>query len=422
MWKNILGTVGARYLVALLNLLLIFVNAKVLGAEGLGLVGILIASINLVTTFNSIFCGGTIVYFMHRYSLRDVFIPAYLWAIFGSMLATAVLALAGMFPLGYLLDVYLLSLTGSLITANSRFLLGQDRVGAFNLIFMIQGGLLCPVLLFLYFILGLKDAEAYLYGLYVANLSALGCSLWWLYRDLRFCLLQTSRTSLHWREMLVYGLWGNVDNLAEVCTTRINYFFIRRFLGFAGVGLLDGGTRISESVWHINRSIGFIEYSRVARTNDVNEQKQLTLRFFKLTFGAVTLAICGILLLPEWIYTDYLFSAEFVGMRKVIVGLSVGIVALACNSILSQYFVGTGRVRWSVGCSFLGLFSLLISGYWLMPLYGVVGAAVSCSIAYCSMLTFSLIVFCRVSGTHWTEFRITKSDIRFTLSKIRKQT
>ena len=109
-------------------------------------------------------------------------------------------------------------------------------------------------------------------------------------------------------------------------------------------------------------------------------------------------------------------------MRKVIVGLSVGIVALACNSILSQYFVGTGRVRWSVGCSFLGLFSLLISGYWLMPLYGVVGAAVSCSIAYCSMLTFSLIVFCRVSGTHWTEFRITKSDIRFALSKIRKQT
>lgn len=121
MWKSILGTVGARYLVALLNLLLIFVNAKVLGAEGLGLVGILIASINLVTTFNSIFCGGTIVYFMHRYSLRDVFIPAYLWAIFGSLLATAVLALAGMFPLRYLADVYLLSLTGSLITANSRF-------------------------------------------------------------------------------------------------------------------------------------------------------------------------------------------------------------------------------------------------------------------------------------------------------------
>ena len=216
MWKSILGTVGARYLVALLNLLLIFVNAKVLGAEGLGLVGILIASINLVTTFNSIFCGGTIVYFMHRYSLRDVFIPAYLWAIFGSLLATAVLALVGMFPLRYLADVYLLSLTGSLITANSRFLLGQDRVGAFNLIFMIQGGLLCPVLLFLYFILGLKDAEAYLYGLYVANLSALGCSLWWLYRDLRSCLYQTSRTSLHWREMLIYGLWGNVDNLSLI--------------------------------------------------------------------------------------------------------------------------------------------------------------------------------------------------------------
>lgn len=393
MWKSILGTVGARYLVALLNLLLIFVNAKVLGAEGLGLVGILIASINLVTTFNSIFCGGTIVYFMHRYSLRDVFIPAYLWAIFGSMLATTVLALVGMFPLGYLLDVYLLSLTGSLITANSRFLLGQDRVGAFNLIFMIQGGLLCPVLLFLYFILGLKDAEAYLYGLYVANLSALGCSLWWLYRDLRSCLLQTSRTSLHWREMLVYGLWGNVDNLAEVCTTRINYFFIKRFLGFAGVGLLDGGTRISESVWHISRSIGFLTNSQVAREKDPQKQRQITLRLLRLTFLGTFVAVVCLLCVPEWIFTDYLFSQEFKGITSVIRGLSVGIVAFGCHTILSQYLIASGHVRYSAASSCVGLIVLLIAGYFLIPAYGIPGAAVTSSLAFTAMACFSFWAF-----------------------------
>ncbi len=399
MWKNIIGTVGARYLVALLNLLLIFVNAKVLGVEGLGLVGILVASINLVTTFNSIFCGGTIVYFMHRYSLRDVFIPAYLWAVFGSLSATAVLAFAGMFPLRYLPDVYLLSLTGSLVTANSRFLLGQDRVGAFNLIFMIQGGLLCPVLLFLYFILGLKDAEAYLYGLYVANLSALGCSLCWLYMDLRSCI-RTSRTTLHWREMLLYGLWGNVDNLAEVCTTRINYFFISRISGFSGVGLLDGGSRISESVWHISRSIGFLTNSQVAREKNPRKQRQITLRLLRLTFLGTLGAVLCLLCIPEWVFTDYLFSHEFKGIVSVIRGLSVGIVAFGCHTVLSQYLIASGHVRYSAASSCVGLIILLIAGSFLIPAYGIPGAAVTSSLAFTAMACFSFWAFRKSSHEH----------------------
>lgn len=86
------------------------------------------------------------------------------------------------------------------------------------------------------------------------------------------------------KEMFAYGLWGSADNIAEILTTRLNYFLIQRFAGLGSVGLLDAGTKISESVWHINRSIGFITYSRVARTHKPGEQKQITLRFFKLTF------------------------------------------------------------------------------------------------------------------------------------------
>ena len=41
MLKKILGTIGTRYMIALLNLLLIFVNARVLGVEGVGLAGII---------------------------------------------------------------------------------------------------------------------------------------------------------------------------------------------------------------------------------------------------------------------------------------------------------------------------------------------------------------------------------------------
>ncbi len=422
--KDILGTIGTRYLIAILNLGLIFINSKVLGVAGVGLVGLIMAATNIVGIFCGILAGNTIVYFMNRYALRPIFLSAYCWTFIGSAIASGFMALMGFLPERCEMDVYWLAVLTTGVTVNSRILLGKNQITGFNVTFALQGGLLFFVLLFFYYGLHIQEVDAYILSLYITNGIALLVSLALLFPYLRRKESGLSRQKpfgVFLKEMFVYGLWGSADNVAEVCTTRLNYFLIRRFVGLSGVGLLDAGTKISESVWHINRSIGFIEYSRIAQMKEVVEQKQLTLRFFKLTFCTVTLAICCILSIPEWVYTDYLFSSEFVGMRKVVVGLSVGIVALACNSILSQYFIGTGRVRWSTVCSCLGLFSLLVSGYWLIPLYGVVGAALSCSVAYCSILAFSLIVFCRVSETHWTEFRITKSDIQFALSKIRKR-
>ena len=77
MLKKILGTIGTRYLIAFLNLMLIFINAKALGVEGVGRVGILLASINIAVVFNGVLSGNTIVYFMNRYSLHTILFPAY---------------------------------------------------------------------------------------------------------------------------------------------------------------------------------------------------------------------------------------------------------------------------------------------------------------------------------------------------------
>jgi O-antigen/teichoic acid export membrane protein len=206
------------------------------------------------------------------------------------------------------------------------------------------------------------------------------------------------------KEMFVYGLWGSADNLAENLTARLNYFLLQRLGGYGYVGLLDAGTKVSESVWHISRSVSFISFSQVAKTFDLEEQRQMTIRFLKLTFCAITLVIGIILLIPEWVFTDYLFSSEFAGINSVIRGLAVGIIALGSNSILSHYFIGTGKVRYSTASSCIGLLVLLISGYFLIPVYGVFGAAVSTSIAFSGMLIFSLIIFRILTQTKIKEF------------------
>lgn len=401
MLKKILGTIGTRYLIALLNLALIFVNARVLGIEGVGLVGLIVASMNLVVIFNGILSGNTLVYFMHRYSMRTVMRPAYLWVPLGSVVACGVMALIGFLPKGYEVAICLLAMLNSYVTANARFLLGKDDIKGFNLTFMLQGGLLFFVLMGCYYGLGLPTVGAYVAGLFVTNgiafiVSALRL---WPYVRQEQPLERPVATPLLLREMFAYGLWAGADNLAENCTTRLNYFLVERFGGLGSVGLLDAGTKIAESVWHISRSVSFIEYGEVAKTTDPQAQRQITLRLLRLTALALVLVMAIIVCIPEWCYTEWLFNAEFAGIRQVIMGLSVGIVTLGCNSVLSHYFIGSGRIRWSAASSAVGLVTLLVAGSMLIPAYGVFGSAVTTSIAFTAMLLFSSLVFKRFQNT-----------------------
>ena len=238
---------------------------------------------------------------------------------------------------------------------------------------------------------------SYLQGLYITNGAALAVSFLLLRR--KFAEKESvavSRSSLL-REMFVYGLWSNVDNLAETLSSRLNYFLVQRFVGLSGVGLLDGGTKISESVWHISRAVGYIVNGEVARSHDAGDQRQTTLRLLRLTFGATSAVMLVILCIPEWVYTDYLFSAEFEGIANVIRCLAPGIVALACNTILSQYFIGSGRVKDSAYASCTGLAVLAVAGGVMVPLWGVSGGAGATSVAFGAMLAVS-----------WAKFRKAK--------------
>ena len=429
MLKKILGTIGTRYLIAFLNLALIFVNAKVLGVEGVGLIGLLLASVNIAIIFDSVLCGNTLVYFMNRYSIRAIIMPSYLWAFIGSGVALLFMQLTRLLPMGYAIDIYLLSVMSSLTTANARFLLGKDHIKGFNTVFMVQGGLLFFVLSFFYFVLHLPNFQSYLRGLYCTYGLALAISFYLVIPVIRQERTEQRPTPsglfLLLKEMFGYGLWSGADNLAEVCTTRLNYFLIQRLAGLGGVGLLDAGTKISESVWNISRSVCYIEYSEIARTPDVEEQRQITLKLFKLTGVALTSVMGMVICIPDWFYTDYLFSQEFAGMRQVIIGLSVGVVALGCNSIIGHYFIGSGKIRYSTYSSCVGLITLLLAGSLLIPRYGISGSALSSSIAFCAMLLFSLLIFRRQTQTAWREFLPNRQDwnyLTLLLQKSRRST
>ena len=299
--------------------------------------------------------------------------------------------LAVILPAGYEWHIYGLTLLYSAALAYSRFLLGSDDVKGFNIINLVQGGMLFFAVLFLYFIVNRRTVDAYLWGLYFTNGIALGAGILLLLPHLRKQESRRPELFPALKEMLAYGLWSSADNMAENFTTRLNYFFVEHFMGRGSVGLLDAATRIAESIWLVSRSVAYIEYNRIAKTSDKGMQKQIALRLLKYTFLALLAATAAVLLVPEYIYTGYLFNTDFKGIREVILVLSPGIVMLGCNTILSHYFIGSGKVKYSACASFTGLAILLAIAPILIPAYGITGSAAAGSIAFTAMATFSFI-------------------------------
>lgn len=400
MLKKILATVGTRYVIAALNLVLMLINSRVLGRHGMGLAGVVYASANVAVMFASVLCGNTIVYFMRMKRLSVVVSAAYVWALAGSGLACGVMAAAGMLPAGYSWAVFGLAVLLSLVNVHLRVLLGWDRIRAFNAVFLLQGAGLFVVLLGLYYVAGWRDVAGYVWGLYFTNLASWAVSLAVMMRGVTHplrCAIDIRAWLRDVREMFAYGLWSSVDNLAENLSARLNYFFLQRFGGYGSVGLLDVGTRVSESLWHISHGVSFIAYGEITRATDAERQRRLTLRLLPPTMGALTVAMGVVLCIPEWVYTEWLFTPEFTGIRGVIAGLSVGIVAFGGNRILSHYFIGTGRVRVSAACSCVGLALLCASAAVMVPRWGVVGAAAASSVAYVGMFLFSVVAFVRIT-------------------------
>ena len=423
MIKQIIGTIGARYFVALLNLLLIFVNSKMLGLNGMGVIGVLYASANIAVIFNSVLCGNTIVYFMNRYNLRFVFYPACIWAFIGSAIACGVMFACGMLPAGYECAVFALAILMSLLTTNTLVLLGKDMVGSFNFVFMLQGVSMFVLLLGIYYVAGVRTVEGYIAGLFIAYTVAYAYSFIPLMPHLMKKEAAVTGVSFFavLKEMFVYGVWSGADNLAEGLTTRLNYFFLQNAGGYGKVGLFDAGTKMSESVWHVSSSISYIAYKTISGTTDTKVQKFTTLRLFKLTAGVLTAMMLVIVCVPEWVYTEYLFTAEFAGMRRVIIGMAVGIVAVGSNRILSHYFIGSGNIRYSTFSSLLGLGVLVAVGIFVIPAHGVFGAAVTSSISYTVMLVYSIIIFMKQTGTSLREFVPQESELAELWKAIRRE-
>lgn len=417
MLKNILSTITTRILIAILTLIIVLVNARLLGTEKVGTIALIILAVAILQLVSNLVGGAALVYLVPRTQLLKIFLPSCAWALVTSAAGTFILNLFHLIPAGYAIHVFFLALLLSLFSVNFMVLMGEERIRTYNIISLLQIVILFIVLMFFFFGLGIREVRAYLYGLYISYAFAFLASLIMIFSSFRKKEIPGSGSVI--RELLQLSSVMQLGNIMQFFNYRLSYYFIEFFLKRASVGIYSVAVQLSESIWLIAKSIHMVQYTRIANEKDKEYSTRLTLNLVKISFILTFISLILIMLLLH-VFFALVFKPGFSQVPQIMYILSAGILTFSVSIMLSPYFSGLGKPIHNTVSAAIGLFFTLILSFILIPELKLPGAALAATISYIASTLYQFLVFVKVAKVKPGDFLLRKADIAVVVEKVRK--
>lgn len=398
MFKKILGTGAAKAVNVLTQLATLIMGTRFLGAAEWGKAFIAQTDITFLLIGIELIAGSGLVYFTPRKKLATLMKISYGWIVVVMLAYLLLFSILHLFPgfyhtivpEGYAWLVLLMTFIYSLHEFNLNHYLGKEKVATYNWLFLIQILTQVSMMAVLIFGLNIRTAKALLYS----QLSgySLATLIGWvlLFPNLRKEGKEPLKSSF--KELFHYGAFMQLSTLVSTLNKRLSLYLLKTNCSEQQIGVYALGTQVTEGVNIIGQSIGLVEFSALSNTEQKQRASVLTMRFMKLSVLLTFTALLIICLLPTAFY-EWLFSGEFAGIRPVILLMSPGIVFFSAHTVLFNYFSGTGKPKYNLYASLIGLGVTLISAFILIPALGILGAAITTTLTYTALFVYQWIVF-----------------------------
>jgi len=418
MFRKILGNFGVRLISAIVNLMIAIVVSQYLGASGKGEQSLVLTMIAIVTIFDNMVGGASIVFLTNKLRIRELFVASYVWTLLVSVLSYIVLVFVELVPDKFILSVVILCTISSIVSIHSSVLLGKENLKSFNLLsFLVP--LLSLVTLLLQFTLNWnRTAEAYVYSLYVAYGLTLVVSILLVMKHVKKdSVFQLSNTWITFQSLFYYGFQNQLAHIFQLLSFRMSYFFLQRDCGEAEVGIYSNAVSVIESIWMISTSISLWQYAKISNSTDVSYTKNITEQLTKYGLLTAFVALLVLLLIPAGFYT-WLFGKEFRGLNELMWYLAPGIWVFNYALIIGHYFSGHGKYYVNAIASGIGLVVTCASAYYFIPTLKIQGAALSASISY-FVTSLVVILYFRKEGANFVVFP-SISELKTTIGQLKQ--
>lgn len=426
MFKKILGTGVTRVLNLLIGFITMLMGTKVLGAAEWGIGFTVLTDLTFLLIGVELIAGNGLVYFTPRKKLTTLMAVSYVWIVMVIALYALLFWVLSHFPTtfdrivpkGYEGITLLLVLVYSFHEFNLNIFLGKEKVSTYNWIFLLQILVqVCSMALFI-FVFHIHDAHAFVYSLLCGYSTAFVVGFIAM-------LPMVSKDGydpffLTAKEMLRYGAVIQLSMLVSTLNRRMSIYLLRQHCTEDAVGVYGAGSQVGEGVKVFGVSVSMVQFSKLSNLTDQEKIAHLTVKFLKITVVLTLVALVAIALLPVSFFT-WLFSDAFGQVKLIILLMSPGLLFSAAHLIFANYFMGTGKPKYNLYASLVGLAVTLPTTLLLIPRMGIQGAAISFSCTYFAIIIYQWLVFKKQTGVRAKELLLTKEDWSWFKEELLKQ-
>lgn len=403
MVKNILSTGAVRLLNALSGFVLLWMATNGMGAAAWGLSGLILLNVTLLIMLAEMVSNAVVYYSSRRNPLSLIRLSAGFTLVLVALFSGVFFALSFfpqlfhvLVPHGYAAHILILVWLGSLHNINLYLLLGRERIGAFNTLFMIQFLSQLAAMATALHVFEIRNEMAYVISLYASFAIPVAIAYPLYIMPLLKQMDQLPDAKL--REMLAFGSLTQMSSFVHMLNRRLSFYVVRYFTGNVALGVFNSGVQLTEGFRLIGHSIALVQFSSISNRSDPDYARQVSIQLMKLSIVLTFLVLLLLLLVPSSVFA-WVFSREFGQIRIVVAGLAPGVLALSANAIFSHYFSGTGRPKYNLFASLTGFVVVVPALFLLIPALGIFGAALAASLAYIASASYQGIVFTRMNQT-----------------------
>ncbi len=418
MVNKILGTTGTKILNAVFNLIILVLIGRLIGSEGLGIIGLVIVAITIIQIFIDLLGGGGLIYFASRLNQTTLLLISYFWIIIVvSLFSLVFISAAELFPELYITvvpnqletTILLLTILNAFMLTHYNLLIGKGKIKQYNIVFIIQISVLLFAFLYFLFVEEKHEYTSYLNSLILSYAVGAFLSFVVLMRYLKITRIENVKDII--RQILEFGFVSQLANGFHILNKRLSFYFIKSFSGLSSLGVYNAGIQLTEGLRLIGQSISLVQFSEIANSNDKDFAVSITIKLMKLSVMLTIFGLAILLIIPQSIY-QMLFTIEFSQLKLIIFALSPGVVALSANTIFSHYFSGLGNPKISLWANIVGFVVTIILAIILIPLMGIVGAALTTSASYIATVIYQYFIFKKHTHTKFNKWLPTANDFR----------
>jgi O-antigen/teichoic acid export membrane protein len=398
------GAQGIQAVCAMLGGILV---ARFLGPAAKGQLTVLIALGSMAVLLASLGVHQSSIYFLGRHKEdRDAIVSNNtLFALGGALVTTALLAAAGVAFHDQLLSgvpltlffAYLLAVPFNYVTEFvRRTILGTGKVSIYNVPDLAQGasllfGTAIVILIFGKHVLPLAVLRVATEGLVAAFM------LIYLWKVVRF-RMRPSRTVL--RQQVGYGVKNYASSLFWLFLFSSDALLVNHFLGNEQTGIYSVAVSLGLPITMLGAVVGTLVFQRVAADEDEATRVANTNRVVRVLAPVALALVLAVGVAAQWLIPA-LYGHAFDHATTALLLLLPGFFALAIETVVMNFLAGDGSppiVYWG---PFIGLVVNLGANIFVIPRWGINGAAVTSSVGYAVVLGLVLGYYLR-----WTHSRL----------------